>query len=424
VGGVRTALFNWLHARKHGGAFLLRIEDTDRNRSSDEHTRVILDGLRWIGLDWDETIVFQAAGVARHQALAAALLASGHAYEKDGAVWFRMPSEPLAWEDLVHGEIAFQGADIPDWVLLRSDRTPTYNLSVVADDLEMRITEVIRGDDHISNTPKQIAVYRALGRAVPAFGHVPNVLGTDGKKLSKRHGATAIGDYRTAGFLPEAMRNFLSLIGWNPGDDRELFFTADDLVAAFSLADVNRTSGVFDPKKLEWMNAQYLSRMEPADLEPLIAPDLAARYPDLRLPPPERVHAILRSVRHRARVTGDLTRQLAVRVDARYLERDAKADKLIRKDPAGFRHALEAAATRLASLDPDRWEAAVLEAELRALAEEKGVGLGRVMQPIRVALTGGTVSEPVNELLVGVGREESLRRLADAGRWEPDKPSD
>jgi glutamyl-tRNA synthetase len=266
VGGGRTALFNWLFARHHGGTFLLRIEDTDRERSSDEHTRVILDGLDWLGLDWDEEVVFQGARLARHQELADRLVAEEKAYLDEGAVRFRMPDEEVAWDDLVYGPISFQGRDIKDWVILRSDRTPTYNFSVVCDDLDMRITHVMRGEDHVSNTPKQISVYRALGAATPAFAHLPMLHGPDGKKLSKRHGATAVGDYHDMGILPAAMRNFLALLGWNPGDDRELYFEMDELVAAFSIDRVQKTSAVFDMTKLEWMNGQYLSHMAVPDL--------------------------------------------------------------------------------------------------------------------------------------------------------------
>ena len=301
VGGVRTALFNWLYARKAGGQFLLRIEDTDRERSSDEHTRVILDGLRWLGLEWDEDVMFQGQGVERHRAVAMGLLDGGHAYEDGGAIWFRMPHETIAWDDFVHGAISFQGADIPDWAILRSDGTPTYNLSVVADDVEMAISHVMRGDDHISNTPKQIAVYRALGVDPPAFGHVPNVLGTDGKKLSKRHGATAVGDYRDMGFLAAAMRNFLALIGWNPKTEQELFFTTDELIAAFALDDVQKKSGVFDLKKLEWMNGQHISRMEPPELLALVESDIggvaAPGDPPDPLPPRGALSGITTSTR-------------------------------------------------------------------------------------------------------------------------------
>ncbi|MGE0443125.1 MAG: glutamate--tRNA ligase, partial [Gemmatimonadales bacterium] len=295
VGGARTALFNWLYARKTGGTFVLRIEDTDQARSTDEHTQVILDGLNWLGLDWDEGPFFQGAELPRHRADAERLLTEGKAYRcfctreeleaqrreapggGDGfkydrrcfrltaaeverrvaagtpfVIRFLMPDDEIAWEDAVHGRIAFHGRDLDDLVILRSDRTPIYNLAVVSDDIAMRISHVIRGDDHISNTPKQIALYRALGAAVPIFGHVPMILGPDGKKLSKRHGATAVGDYQNQGILPAAMRNFLALLGWNPGDDREVM-SGNELIAAFSLEAIQKKPAVFDLTKLEWM---------------------------------------------------------------------------------------------------------------------------------------------------------------------------
>ncbi len=222
VGGARTALFNWLFARKEGGKFLLRIEDTDKARSTDENTTVILDGLTWLGLDWDEPPIFQGARLARHQQVADQLLKQGKAYMEEDAIRLRVPPGELSWEDAVHGRISFKGEDIRDFVILRSDRSPLYNFAVVVDDIDMHVTHVIRGDDHISNTPKQLAVYRALGAVTPIFGHVPMIHGPDGKKLSKRHGATAVGDYQHLGILPEAMRNFLALLGWSPGGDREI----------------------------------------------------------------------------------------------------------------------------------------------------------------------------------------------------------
>ena len=419
VGGARTALFNWLYARKKGGKFLLRIEDTDKQRSSEEHTQVILDGLRWLGLDWDEEPVFQGARLERHQAWAEQVLETGHAYMDDGAARFRMPDETLAWEDDVYGPVSFEGSDIEDWVILRSDRTPTYNFSVVADDIDMSVTHVIRGNDHLSNTPKQIAVYRALGVDPPAFGHVPMIHGTDGKKLSKRHGDTAVGDYRRAGILPGAMANFLSLLGWSPGDDRELYFEIGELVEAFSLAGIQKKAAVFDPTKLEWMNGQHLSRTPPEELLPLVETELAERY---GIDAATRANDVLRAlevVRTRARTTNNAAKQTAVRLDAQYIERDAKAEKLLHKDLSGFRHALEKAADHLDDVDPSSWVPEQLDTELRTLAEQLDIGLGKLLQPIRIALTGGTVSEPVNDLLHAVGREESLRRVRAALSWEP-----
>ncbi len=419
VGGARTALFNWLFARKMGGRFLLRIEDTDRERSSDEHTQVILDGLEWLGLDYDDEIAFQGAGLERHRALADRLVGEGKAYMDEGAVRFRMPTGEIAWDDGVHGHISFDGSDIEDWVILRSDRTPTYNFSVVADDVTMGITHIIRGSDHISNTPKQIAVYRAMEREQPSFSHVSVIHGMDGKKLSKRHGATAVGDYRKSGILPEAMRNFLALLGWSPGDDRELFFEMADLVAAFSLQGLQKKSAIFDTTKLEWMNGQYLSRTPPETLLPLVEPHLS----DYDLPQSklgrERLLSLIAVVRERARTTLDIAWQIAVRTDVKHMIKDdKKAQKLFAKDPDGFRTVLALVHDRLHNVDESSWAAEPLESDLRALAEAHGLGVGQVFQPIRVAVTGGAVSEPVNVLLSVVGREESLARIEAASHWE------
>ena len=407
VGGARTALFNWLYARHEGGQFLLRIEDTDKARSTDEHTQVILDGLTWLGLDWDEPPIFQGARVERHRELADKLLAAGSAYTEEGAIRFRLPPGEIAWDDAVHGRISFQGADIKDFIILRSDRTPIYNFAVVVDDIDMGITHVLRGDDHISNTPKQIALYRALGAPLPVFGHVPMINGPDGKKLSKRHGATAVGDYQHLGILPAAMRNFLALLGWSPGGDREIM-RLDEMIQLFSFAGIQQKAAIFDMTKLEWMNGQYLSMASPDELYPLVGPQLE------RLGLNGDKDVVLRAiaaVKTRSRTTIDVARQVAVRLDGKQVVFDEKAKKEIAKDPAGYRSSLEAG---LAVLKGAEWTPAALEQALRALAEEKGVAAGKVFQPIRIALTGGTVSEPVNELLYVVGKEEALRRLEEA----------
>ena len=409
VGGARTALFNWLYARQAGGQFLLRIEDTDKARSTDEHTRVILDGLTWLGLDWHEEPVFQGARVTRHQEMADKLLAAGKAYMEEGAIRFRLPPGEIAWDDAVHGRISFQGEDIKDFVILRSDRTPIYNFAVVVDDVDMRISHVLRGDDHISNTPKQIALYRALGAALPVFGHVPMIHGPDGKKLSKRHGATAVGDYQHMGILPAAMRNFLALLGWSPGGDREIM-TLDEMIALFSLAGIQKKPAICDMTKLEWMNGQYLSASSAEQLYPLVAPQLEALgLNGIR----EAVLNAITAVKTRSRTTLDVAKQVAVRLDPKHVVLDEKAKKEIAKDPAGYKAALEAS---LAVLKTPEWTPAALEQALRALAEQKGVAAGKVFQPIRIALTGGTVSEPVNELLFVVGRDAALNRLEAAAR--------
>jgi len=315
LGGARTALFNYLYARKTGGAFVLRIEDTDRERSTDESTRTILDGMTWLGLAWDEGPVHQADGLARHQADANRMLAEGNAYrcfctpevlaakrdamkheyrydracyaippeESDRraaagepfTVRFRVPEGTTEWDDVVHGVTTFDNASIEDFIILRTAGTPIYNLAVVSDDVDMRITHVVRGDDHIPNTPKQILLYQALGAPVPTFAHLPMILGPDGKKLSKRHGATAVGDYAGMGILPEALFNFLALLGWNPGDEREVM-DERELVEAFSLERINKKAAVFDREKLLWMNGQYLARKPAEEVLALVGPELVA----------------------------------------------------------------------------------------------------------------------------------------------------
>jgi len=325
-----------------------------------------------------------------------------------------MPHEEIGWDDAVHERISFQGSDIKDWVILRSDRTPTYNFVVVADDIEMRITHVMRGDDHISNTPKQIAVYRALGHELPVFAHVPMIHGPDGKKLSKRHGATAVGDYYAEGILPGAMRNFLALLGWNPGDEREVFPNIQELINAFSMDRIQKKAAIFDLTKLEWMNGQYIQSTDPADLLELIADSLQTEGIDASSIERDRLLRCIEVNSERARTTNDLAHRVAVRYDASLIERTPKAAKLIEKDPDGYRAALSASLERLEGITEEEWQPERLESELRDLAESLDLKPGKIFQPIRVALTGHTVSEGVNVLLEVVGREESLRRMATA----------
>ncbi len=410
VGGARTALFNWLfvhNARRRGedATFVLRIEDTDRERSTDAFTQVILDGMHWLGLGYDEGPHFQGANLAQHQADADRLLAEGKAYLDDGAVRFRVSHEDVTWDDMVHGPISFHGKDLEDFVILRTDRTPVYNFAVVSDDVAMRITHVIRGDDHISNTPKQILLYRALGQPVPRFGHVPMILGTDGKKLSKRHGATAVADYQHEGILPQAMANFLALIGWSPGDDRELFFDLGELVDAFSFDGVQKRAAVFDPKKLSWMNGEHLRHLGAGAVAAMLDAELAGVADGRRVP-------LVEAVLPRSWTTLDVVRQVRVRAGLDPAVPDEKAAAYVAKDEAGYRTALALAVEALR--DAPEWTPAALEALLRALAEAHGLKVGAVMQPVRIVLAGSTVSEPVNELLVAIGRDGALARLAAA----------
>ena len=407
VGGARTALFNWLFARREGGKFLLRIEDTDKARSTDEHTQIILDGLKWLGLDWDEPPIFQGARLARHQQVADQLLKEGKAYMEEDAIRLRVPPGELSWDDAVHGRISFKGEDIRDFVILRSDRSPLYNFAVVVDDIDMQITHVLRGDDHISNTPKQLAVYRALGAVTPIFGHVPMIHGPDGKKLSKRHGATAVGDYQHLGILPEAIRNFLALLGWSPGGDREIM-SKEELRSLFSLDGILKKPAVFDTTKLEWMNGQYLTAKSADELLPLVQPELAKLGLNGNK---DQVLEVITAVKTRSRTTLDVARQVAVRLDERFVTLDEKAQQEIAKDAAWYRAALAGAVKILKTVE---WSPSEIEHALRNLAQGRNVPAGKIFQPIRIALTGGTVSEPVNELLSVVGKEAALRRLEAA----------
>ena len=459
VGGARTALFNWLFARKYGGQFLLRVEDTDKARSTEESTRAIFEGLQWLGLDWDEDVVHQGANLERHQNDVERLLGANAAYrcfctreeleerrkaaeareesfkydrrcdrlsadevarrvgsDAPFAVRFRVPDGETGWDDLVHGQIAFPNKDIEDFVVLRSDGTPIYNMAVVSDDIAMGITLVMRGDDHISNTPKQILLYRALGTEVPGFAHVPMIHGLDGKKLSKRHGATAVGDYRHQGILPSAMVNFLALLGWSPGGDREVM-ALDEMVELFSTEGLQKKAAIFDPKKLEWMNGQHLSRTPAAELEPLVTPmmldagvasasDLTARRGWYL--------SLIDLLKIRARTVGDIVRQAApyFAVDIPYEEQAARQHW---KDAAAAAEVLRATRDRLAMVDP--WAPDAMEQALRELAEQRGVAAGKIFQPLRVALTGTSASPGIFEVLVAMGRELALRRLDTAVQW-------
>ncbi len=454
VGGARTALFNWLYARNTGGTHVLRIEDTDRERSTEEHTQVILDGLRWLGVTWDEGPFFQGAYAARHQADAERLLAEGKAYRcfctreeldaqraqaeaagmgfrydrrcrnlppaeiarrmREGApstIRFMMDEVEIAWDDAVHGRISFQGRDLDDFVILRSDNSAIYNLAVVSDDIAMEITHVIRGDDHISNTPKQIALYRALSKESPVFAHVPMILGSDGKKLSKRHGATAVGDYQDQGILPAAMRNFLALLGWSPGEDREIL-GEKEMVQLFSLEGIQKKPAVFDTTKLEWMNGQYLSALPVEELEQPVRRQLE----QMGIKVESDLRPLIDSVKARSRTILHVAQQVAVRLDPTRATLDPKGEALLKKMGPAFGRNLGLAAAALEGIDAAGWHPDRLLETLKKVAEHETAKLGDVMQPVRVALTGSTVSEPVNELLAVVGREQSLRRIEAVAR--------
>ncbi len=455
VGGARTALYNWLYAQKFGGEFLLRIEDTDKARSTDESTRAIFEGLEWLGLGWDGEVVYQGANLSRHQADARRLLETGAAYRcfctpaelderrreaasrkeafkydrrcdrlpleevdrrvaaEPHVIRFRVPEGATEWNDMVHDRVAFPNKDIEDFVVLRSDATPIYNLAVVSDDIAMGITVVMRGDDHISNTPKQILLYRALGAKLPTFAHLPMIHGMDGKKLSKRHGATAVGDYQHQGLLPGAMLNFLALLGWSPGGDREVM-TLEEMVGLFGVVGLQRKAAIFDPKKLEWMNGQHLSMIPLQELEPRVTPLIVAARLSSKEELDERrdwYFRLLDLLRVRSRTLDDIVRQAGPYfLDS--IEYDPVAVAKNWKDPAEALALLRATRETLASAPV--WEAEPLEASLRSLAEAQGVTSGKVFQPLRVALTGLSVSPGIFEMLIQMGRELSLKRIDGA----------
>jgi glutamyl-tRNA synthetase len=458
VGGARTALFNWLIARREGGVFVLRIEDTDRDRSSDEMTQAILDGMSWLGLDWDEGPYHQADGYDRHREDVDRLIGAGRAYacfcapdelqgwreeaESRGGpgafrydrrcsripvdevharraaaephtVRFSVPEGETVWDDLVHGSTRFRNEDIEDFIILRSDGTPVYNLAVVSDDVAMRITLVMRGDDHLSNTPKQIMLYEALGEPVPRFAHLPMILGPDGKRLSKRHGATAVGEYRDRGILPEALDNFLALLGWNPGDDQEIM-REHELIARFSIERIGKKSAVFDPEKLEWMNGQHIMLTPSHDLVPLVGEHLVTSGLTTEQELESRADwfaAVIDLLKPRGRTILAIAEQMTPFL-APDVEYEAAAVAKHWKDPGDVAEKLARTLEAFEALG--EWSPTSLEDALRAHAEREGVAFGKVVHPLRLALTGSQASPGIDQVLSLMGPELVRRRIRDA----------
>ena len=452
LGGARTALFNWLFARNQGGVFVLRIEDTDVARSSEEMTRGILEGMKWLGLDWDEGPFFQSRNIEAHVDFAKALLDAGAAYydfsnpeelaaerqaaQKAGkpykydqrgmeddrdhaearialgeqaAVRFLVPKGETIYKDLVHGEVSFVNQKLEDFVLLRSDGTPTYMLSVVADDDAMRITHVIRGDDHIANTPKQIMLYRALGRPTPEFAHLPLILGPDKKKLSKRHGGTTVSQYMKEGYLPVAMFNFLALLGWSPGGDDELL-PPEELVRRFGFEGVGKAAAVFDTSKLEWINSKWINRCSFDELLPNVRPEmekLGTWSDDLLGDRKTWFERVISLLKDRSKRTWDIAR------DGKYFfrEPDGYDKQAVRKRCKGadLPDHLELLIERLSALD--EWTAERIEAQLRAVAEEREVGAGKLIHSLRIGSTGLGVTPDVFTIAELLGKDKVLQRL-------------
>ena len=448
VGGARTALFNWLFARRHGprGKFILRIEDTDVERSSPEMSEDILEAMRWLGLDWDEGPFYQSQRRELYRSVAERVLATGRAFrcycaptvpplvdkgserrpralrdpcrarlEQDPAgrsfaIRFLTPDEgATAFEDAVFGSVEFPNAELEDFVLLRSNGLPTYHLSVVVDDLDMRITHVLRGADHLSNTPKQVLLYQALEVSPPLFAHVPLILGPDRTRLSKRHGATSVVAYQDQGVLPAAMRNFLALLGWSPGDDRELFSTSE-LVAAFSLEGIGKGNAVFNPEKLEWFNQQYIQQSSPEQLLPFVREQL--QRTELwreELGRADRAWLLdaIGLLKARMRNLRDFTGSARAFFTDDYPVEPQAARKFW-KDPAlaELLPALAAVLEQVEPFDPPRTEAA-----LRTFAEQRGVKAGLLINAARVALTGQAVAPGIFEVMALLGRDRTVSRL-------------
>lgn len=466
VGGARTALFNYLFARHEGGVFVLRIEDTDVERSSDEMVAGILDAMKWLGLDWDEgpgvggphEPYFQSGRLERYRAMAEQLVREHRAYycyctpealkqrraaagqgeagagqpftwqydrtcarlspreieQLEGrqvprAIRFEVPPGRTEFDDLVHGPVGFDNANIEDFVILRSDHHPTYHLSVVADDIDMEITHVVRGDDHVSNTPKQVMLYEALGRPLPRFAHVPLILGPDKKRLSKRHGATSVTEYTRQGYLPEAMVNFLALLGWSPGNDEEVL-SREELIRAFSLEGISSSNAVFNAEKLDWFNSQHILRMPIDDLGSRVRPILEAaglwrdEYASGRR---TWYHGVLRLLSARTKKLEDFARQ-GRPFFADVVEYDPVAVRKHLSDPGLPAH-LEALAGTFRALPA--FDAAAIESALRAVAERQAVTAASLIHATRVAVTGESVSAGIFEVLALLGRDRTLDRL-------------
>jgi glutamyl-tRNA synthetase len=399
IGGVRTFLFNWLFARQQGGECLLRIENTDTSREVAESVDQIQRSLTWLGIDWDGPVTFQLDAMPRARELAEQLVAEGKAYEDDGAIRFRMPDEGVTgWDDAVRGRIEFPNEQLEDVVIVRSDGRPTYNFASPVEDMDDRITHVIRGNDHVSNTPKQIQILQALGHEPPVYAHVPDVLGDDGKKLSKRHGAQSVDEFRNAGYIPEALMNFLALLGWSY-DDHTTVMSPQELIERFSLDRVGASAATFDYQKLEWLNGVHLRALSDEEYGDRLVTFLAERGIDW---PEPVVRKTVPLVKEKLATLGEYPDYI------RFLFEDVEPPA----DIDGGGPVLAAAAEDLAAVEP--FAAEQIEAALRSIAERLELSPRKAFAPIRVAVTGSTVSPGLFESLELLGRERSLQRIRAA----------
>jgi glutamyl-tRNA synthetase len=434
IGGARTALFSWAYARRHGGKFVLRIEDTDLERSTQASVEAILEGMRWLGIDWDEGPFFQMKRLARYTEIAGQLIAAGHAYrdympkevldklrsdqlargdkpryeraigqkyrgEGPAPVRFKTPQEgSVGWNDLVKGPIAFPNAELDDLVLLRADGVPTYNFGVVVDDIDMNITHVIRGDDHVNNTPRQIHIFNALNAKLPEFAHVPMILGADGERLSKRHGAVSVMQYRDDGFLPEALLNYLARLGWSHGDDE--VFDKKAFVGWFDLAHVSKSAAQFNPEKLAWLNQQYIKGADDARLAALVKPELERRG-GRSGPPLDKVVSLLKE---RANSIGQLADEAMLFYgNGGEVPGDISPEAL---------NGLKLLKTRLQEAS---WERAAINAAIKDVVKSSGLKMPQLAMPLRQVLTGRTQTPSIDAVLELLGRDTVLKRLERVG---------
>jgi glutamyl-tRNA synthetase len=440
VGGARTALYCWLHARRHSGTFILRVEDTDRERSTEEAVRVILDGMKWLGLDADEGPFFQTQRMDRYREVIAQMLRAGTAYhcyctkeeldalraeqmakkEKprydgrwrdrtdkrpgvDPVVRFKNPLDgQVVVDDVIHGRVTFENRELDDLIIARADGSPTYNFCVVVDDMDMNVTHVIRGDDHLNNTPRQMNMLTALGVKPPVYAHVPMILGPDGAKLSKRHGAVSVLQYRDDGFLPEALLNYLVRLGWSHGDQE--VFTLAELEKLFDIHDVNKAASAFNPEKLLWLNQQHMMK---APLR-LLAEGLQAQLKTLGIEAKDlaQLEGIAAAQRERSKTLKEMA-QASVFFFREFERYDEKAAK--KNLNAESRPLLTAARAKLATVQP--WTAEGVHAALNEVVAENGTSLGKVAQPLRVAVSGGAVSPPIDATLALLGKELAVKRI-------------
>ena len=445
IGGVRTALFSWLYARHHQGSFVLRIEDTDRERSTDEATQVILDGMKWLGLNEDEGPFYQTQRMDRYKEVIQQFLREGKAYRcyctreeleemrakqmaakqkprydgtwrnrtdaREGVepvIRFKNPLDGVVVvDDVIHGKVVFDNAELDDLIIARSDGTPTYNFCVVVDDWDMNITHVVRGDDHLNNTPRQINMLMALGATPPVYAHVPMILGADGAKLSKRHGAVSVLQYQEEGYLPEALLNYLVRLGWSHGDQE--VFTMDEMIALFDINDVNKSASAFNPEKLLWLNQQHIMKASAS----VLAHGLRDQFSRLGIDVDDQslLEAIANAQRERAKTLKEMAQNSVffVRDFDSYDEKAARKNLTAEAQPI-----LAALETALQNLD--EWQAPAIHEAINAVAAQFNTGLGKVAQPLRVAVCGGAVSPPIDATLAIVGKSRTVERLQKAQR--------